>query len=162
PLGDADLVEVIRGPSVLFGRNTLGASINILTRRGQERLELVPEVAGGSFGRQDYTLRLGGAVKPFDYSLRLRYTPHAACARPPRPPARLATGPAASAPTRPHRSPTAPTTHPAPLPISPAPPTPPDTSPAGDFSPPRLNLGIINAKYAVTDKLAAEANAFVR
>src|SRR5437879_2016581 len=70
PLDDVDLIEIIRGPSVLFGRNTLGATVNMVTRRGQERrvnmvtrrgqerLELVPEISGGSFGRQNYLLRL--------------------------------------------------------------------------------------------------------
>ena len=52
PLEDAERVEVIRGPSVLFGRNTLGGAINIITRRGEEIREIVPEFAGESFGRQ--------------------------------------------------------------------------------------------------------------
>src|SRR5580704_11910543 len=77
PLGDAALIEVIRGPSGLFGRNTLGAAINILTRRGEERLELVPEISGGSFGLQNYTLRVGGALKPFDYYLGVRFSEEA-------------------------------------------------------------------------------------
>src|SRR5207237_6901906 len=58
-----------RGASVLFGRNTLGGAINLVTRRGQEVFELTPEVSAGSFGRRDYTLRLGGARRPFDYYL---------------------------------------------------------------------------------------------
>jgi len=74
PLDDAEDVEVIRGPSVLFGRNTLGAAVNITTRRGQERFELAPEISGGSFGRQSYVLRLGGALRPLDYYLGVRYT----------------------------------------------------------------------------------------
>ena len=74
PLDDAELVEVIRGTSVLFGRNTLGAAVTITTRRGQERFELVPDISGGSFGRQNYVLRLGGTAGPFDYYLGTRYT----------------------------------------------------------------------------------------
>ena len=74
PLDDVDLIEIIRGPSVLFGRNTLGAAVNMVTRRGQERFELVPEISGGSFGRQNYLLRLGGMAGPTDYYLGLRYT----------------------------------------------------------------------------------------
>src|SRR5262249_61133320 len=72
PLDEAERVEVIRGPSVLFGRNTLGAAVSIVTRRGQAGWELVPEVSGGSFGQQSYHLRLGGAVQPLDYYLGLR------------------------------------------------------------------------------------------
>ncbi len=64
PLEDVERIEVIRGPSVLFGRNTLGGAINVVTRRGREAREVVPEVATGSFGRQDLRLRLGGAPRP--------------------------------------------------------------------------------------------------
>src|SRR5436853_1892871 len=71
PLEDVERIEVIRGPSVLFGRNTLGGAINLVTRRGRETREIVPEVATGSFGRQDLRLRLGGAARPLDWALSL-------------------------------------------------------------------------------------------
>src|SRR2546426_1761470 len=71
PLEDVERVDVIRGPSVLFGRNTLGGAINMVTRRGKEVREIIPEVAAGSFGRRDYRLRLGGSVRPLDYALSL-------------------------------------------------------------------------------------------
>jgi iron complex outermembrane receptor protein len=71
PLEDAERVEVIRGPSVLFGRNTLGGAVSIITRRGEEIREIVPELAGGSFGRQQYRLRAGGEARPFDYYVSL-------------------------------------------------------------------------------------------
>jgi len=71
PLEDVERVDVVRGPSVLFGRNTLGGAINLVTRRGQEVREIVPEVAAGSFGRRDYRLRLGGSARPLDYALSL-------------------------------------------------------------------------------------------
>src|SRR6267143_935899 len=44
PLEDVERIEVIRGPSVLFGRNTLGGAINLVTRRGREARE-IPELA---------------------------------------------------------------------------------------------------------------------
>ncbi len=69
PLEDIERIEVIRGPSAIFGRNTLGGALNIITRRGTTVREIVPEVAGGSFGRQKYRLRLGGATAPLDYYL---------------------------------------------------------------------------------------------
>jgi iron complex outermembrane recepter protein len=71
PLDDLARVQLIRGPSVLFGRNTLGGALSLTTRRGQEVREIVPEIAAGSFGHQDYRLRLGGMVRPFDYALSL-------------------------------------------------------------------------------------------
>ena len=71
PLEDAERIEVIRGASVLYGRNTLGGAINIVTRRGEEIREIVPELAGGSFGRQQYRLRASGEARPFDYYVSL-------------------------------------------------------------------------------------------
>src|SRR5919198_307107 len=71
PLEDVERIELIRGPSVLFGRNTLGGAINVVTRRGDEIRELVPSLAGGSFGNQRYRLRLSGESRPVDYYLSL-------------------------------------------------------------------------------------------
>ena len=69
PLEDIERIEVIRGPAVLFGRNTLGGAINIITRRGQEARELEPEIEAGSFGRRSYRLRVSGPATPLDYYL---------------------------------------------------------------------------------------------
>jgi iron complex outermembrane receptor protein len=66
PLDDVEQIEVIRGPSVLYGRNTLGAAVNITTRRGGPALEIVPELAGGSFGFQKYHVHGGGSKGPID------------------------------------------------------------------------------------------------
>jgi iron complex outermembrane recepter protein len=67
PLDDVEQIEVIRGPSVLYGRNTLGAAVNISTRRGGPALEIVPELAEGSFGFQKYRAQVGGTKGPIDY-----------------------------------------------------------------------------------------------
>ena len=71
PLEDLERIEVIRGPSVLFGRNTLGGALNLVTRRGEEIREIVPELAAGSFGRQQYRLRWSGEARPLDYYVSL-------------------------------------------------------------------------------------------
>jgi iron complex outermembrane receptor protein len=71
PLEAVDRIEVIRGPSVLFGRNTLGAAISLTTRRGEERREIVTEVSGGSFGRLNTRLSMSGESRPLDYYLSL-------------------------------------------------------------------------------------------
>src|ERR1051326_143388 len=67
PLDEVERIEVIRGPSALFGRNTLGGAINIITRRGGTARALVPEMEAGSFGYQKYRLRFGGVEGPIDY-----------------------------------------------------------------------------------------------
>ena len=74
PLEAVDRVEIIRGPSVLFGRNTLGGAINLLTRRGEEVREIIPQLSAGSFGRVDTRFRLGGTARPFDYFLSFTRT----------------------------------------------------------------------------------------
>ena len=67
PLDDIERIEVIRGPTALSGRNTLGGAINIITRRGGSTHELEPELEFGSFGRREYRLRASGPATPFDY-----------------------------------------------------------------------------------------------
>jgi iron complex outermembrane receptor protein len=74
PLDDVERIELIRGPSAIFGRNTLGGALNILTRRGGDTHELVPELEFGSFGRQKYHLRASGPAGPFDYYVAGTYS----------------------------------------------------------------------------------------
>jgi outer membrane receptor protein involved in Fe transport len=73
PLDDVERIDMIRGPSVLFGRNTLGGAISLVTRRGSEAHEIVPEVVFGSFGRQQYRLRASGSPRPLDYVVSLTH-----------------------------------------------------------------------------------------
>jgi iron complex outermembrane recepter protein len=73
PLEDVARIEVIRGSSVLFGRNTLGGALNIVTRRGEATREIVPELDLGSFGRQRYRIQAGGEARPFDYRVSLTH-----------------------------------------------------------------------------------------
>ena len=67
PIDDIERIELVRGPSAVFGRNTLGGSLNITTLRGAARREIVPELAGGSFGSQQYRLHLSGTEGYIDY-----------------------------------------------------------------------------------------------
>jgi iron complex outermembrane recepter protein len=67
PLDDVERVELVRGPSAILGRNTLGGALQLLTRRGGPRFEVEPEVEFGSFGRQKYRLRVSGPAGPLDF-----------------------------------------------------------------------------------------------
>ncbi len=77
PLDDVERIELLRGPSALFGRNTLGGSLNIFTRRGGDTHEIVPELEFGSFGRQKYRLRASGPAGPLDYYVAGTYSEEA-------------------------------------------------------------------------------------
>lgn len=67
PLDDIERIEIVRGPTALFGRNTLGGAVNIISKRGGAEREIVPEISAGSFGHQKYRLRGSGAERGIDY-----------------------------------------------------------------------------------------------
>jgi len=167
PLDDAESIQVIRGPSVLFGRNTLGAAISIITRRGQERFELMPGIAGGSFGRQEYTLRLGGGLGPFDYYMGLRYSNETGWrqdsdSRIGQALGKLGIRAGGLDATVSYQYSNDKLKQPGSLPSYEVSRDPTANFTAGDFFAPQLNLGIINASYALTEAFKLEGNAFVR
>jgi outer membrane receptor protein involved in Fe transport len=67
PLDDVERIELIRGPSAEFGRNSLAGTINIVTRRGKGGFSASTQVSAGSFGREKYRLHLDGAQGSLDY-----------------------------------------------------------------------------------------------
>src|SRR5437867_215860 len=62
PLEDVERVEVVYGPSVLVGRNALGAAVNLVTRRGANPPSRELEASAGSFGRYELKAHAGLAV----------------------------------------------------------------------------------------------------
>jgi outer membrane receptor protein involved in Fe transport len=66
PLSDLERVEVIRGPHAIFGRNTLGGAIQLVTLRGAARPEADAEVGAGSFAAQRARARASGPLGPLD------------------------------------------------------------------------------------------------
>lgn len=73
PLEDVERVEVVYGPSVLLGRNSLGAAVNLVTRRGTTPATRALEVSGGSFGRYELKVQAGDRHGMWDYYLGARY-----------------------------------------------------------------------------------------
>src|SRR5574337_402416 len=67
PLDDVERIELIRGPTAVFGRNALAGSLNIITRRGTAEQEMVVEGSGGSFGRVKGRGVMSGTGGPIDY-----------------------------------------------------------------------------------------------
>jgi len=66
PMAAVDNATLVRGANVLFGRNSLGGTLLLQTRRGTERPFAEVEWGGGSFGRQMLTLSAGGKVGRVD------------------------------------------------------------------------------------------------
>ena len=73
PLEDVERVEVVYGPSVLLGRNSLGAAVNLVTRRGSAPGAREVEVSGGSYGRYEVKLQAGDRHGIWDYYVGARY-----------------------------------------------------------------------------------------
>ena len=67
PLETVERMEIIPGPSAVYGKNAIGGVINILTKRGSEQRQMTGETAWGSFGRQRYSLNTSGPVGKLDY-----------------------------------------------------------------------------------------------
>ncbi|HYQ81843.1 MAG TPA: TonB-dependent receptor plug domain-containing protein, partial [Anaeromyxobacteraceae bacterium] len=66
PLEDVERIEIIRGPSAIYGRNTLGGAVNIVTRRGGRSLEAEAEGEVGSWSQQALRAHVAGPLGPLD------------------------------------------------------------------------------------------------
>ena len=73
PLEDVERVEVVYGPSVLLGRNALGAAVNLVTRRGASPAAREIEASAGSWERYELKARAGGRHGVWDYYVGARY-----------------------------------------------------------------------------------------
>ncbi|PYP34681.1 MAG: hypothetical protein DMD46_15470, partial [Gemmatimonadetes bacterium] len=73
PLEDVDRVEVVYGPSVLLGRNALGAAVNLVTRRGGVPTSTEVEASAGSWDRYELKARTGARHGIWDYYVGARY-----------------------------------------------------------------------------------------
>ena len=73
PLEDVERVEVVYGPSVLLGRNALGAAVNLVTRRGASPAAREIEASAGTWDRYELKARAGGRHGVWDYYVGARY-----------------------------------------------------------------------------------------
>src|SRR2546427_474586 len=73
PLEDVERVEVVYGPSVLLGRNALGAAVNLVTRRGTSPAGREIEASAGSWDRYELKARTGARHGSWDYYVGARY-----------------------------------------------------------------------------------------
>src|SRR5437016_9238630 len=73
PLEDVERGELSYGPSVLLGRNSLGAAVNLGTRRGRAPANREIELSGGSYERYEVKANAGDRLGPWDYYLGVRY-----------------------------------------------------------------------------------------
>ena len=71
PLGDIERIEIVRGPNAIFGRNTLGGAIHILTRRGGREPEASVQIEGGSWKYQEARGVISGPLGPLSGYLSL-------------------------------------------------------------------------------------------
>ncbi len=66
PTAAVDQASLVRGSNVLFGRNSLGGTILLTTRRGGDEPEAELELGAGSFGQQTATVTAGGKLAGVD------------------------------------------------------------------------------------------------
>ena len=67
PLETIDRIEIMPGASAIFGKNSLGGTINVITKRGGTEPQTTAETAFGSFSRQRYSLNASGPLGKLDY-----------------------------------------------------------------------------------------------
>jgi len=66
PLTEVERIEVVHGPTAIFGRNTFGGAVHIMTRRGGPRPEAEVEADVGSWWRREAHARVAGPLGPLD------------------------------------------------------------------------------------------------
>jgi len=68
PLETIERIEILPGPSALYGKNALAGVINIITKDGAGKRQVTTETAFGSFQRERYTVNTSGPIgEKLDY-----------------------------------------------------------------------------------------------
>jgi outer membrane receptor protein involved in Fe transport len=66
PTAAIERASLDRGSNVLFGRNSLGGTLLIATKRGEDQPQMTAEVGAGSYGEQVATVTAGGKLEQFN------------------------------------------------------------------------------------------------
>ncbi len=72
PTDAIDRADLIRGPSALFGKNTLAGALNLYTVRGDATPHVTLETAAGSFGYRESHLLASGERDGIDGTLLVK------------------------------------------------------------------------------------------
>ena len=167
PVEDLESVEVVPGPSVLFGRNTLAGALNLVTRRGQDGAGAFVQVSAGSAGSQKYRGVLSGRKGPVDLYLSASETEEdgwrdSSGARLTKAFAKLGFRDGATDATLSYQHVDNRISQAGPLPVSELSHDRTASYTAGDFFAPRLDQLALNARQDVGEHLVLSANGFGR
>jgi len=68
PYETIERIEILPGPSAIYGKNAMGGVVNIITKRGSTKRQATGETMFGSFHRERYTINASGPIgKQLDY-----------------------------------------------------------------------------------------------
>src|SRR6266850_2344973 len=167
PTEDVERIEVVPGPSVLFGRNTLAGAIILVTRRGKEGIAGVADVAAGSAGFEKIRARLSGGSGPIDFYASGVQTVEdgwreASHARLSKAFGKVGFEHGGTDLTLSYQYVNNRISQAGPLPVSELVQDRTANYTAGDFFAPRLNQLVLNARQTLADRVVLSANAFGR
>src|SRR5467141_538572 len=167
PTEDVERIEVVPGPSVLFGRNTLAGALILVTRRGQEGIAAFADVAAGSAGFEKVRARLSGGRGPVDFYASGAQTLEdgwraASHARLSKAFGKLGFQQGGTDLTLSYQYVNNRISQAGPLPVSELSQDRTANYTAGDFFAPRLNQLVLNVRQALGDRVVLSANAFGR
>lgn len=60
-------IEILPGAAAIYGKNALGGTINIITKRGDTKPQVTGETLFGSFHRERYNINASGPIGKVDY-----------------------------------------------------------------------------------------------